>query len=78
MLLGDLKKVDNEKYLLQIGLMDIFGVAVPLKEKVAIIETIPNGEKERILMIKGFANLKILFDKRPIPIMERHQIRISE
>ena len=37
MRLGDMLKIGDDKYLLQVGIMDLVGVSVPLDQKVAII-----------------------------------------
>lgn len=78
MLLGDIEKLGDGNYKLVIGLMDIIGVGVELKERAAIMETVKTSKNERELIIKGYAGLKILFHKRPVPIMDRYQPRRSD
>lgn len=69
MSLGQLHKIDENNYKLEIGVMDVVGVAQKLKQPIAVFETIPSGDTQRILLVKGYVKMRILFDKRPVPIM---------
>lgn len=79
MRLGDILKIAEGKYLLQVGIMDLIGVPTPLEHQVAIIETLEvEGTDDRVLLIKGFAVLKLQFHRRPVPIMDRFQPKVAE
>lgn len=69
--LGQLFKVDDAQYRLEMGIMDLVGKAQPVKQPLAVFEKLCEGEQQRTLLIRGYIRTKVVFDRRPVPMMER-------
>lgn len=69
--LGQLFKLDENTYRLEMGIMDLVGTVQKLKQPFAVYELLHTGELERLMLIRGYVKLRVLFDKRPVPIMDR-------
>lgn len=69
--LGQLMKLDENTYKLEMGIMDLAGTSHKIKQPIAVYDIQHTGENERLMLIKGYVRVRVLFDKRPVPIMDR-------
>ncbi|KAL4489916.1 hypothetical protein ABPG72_010815 [Tetrahymena utriculariae] len=68
--IGNLAKIDEKKYMMKIGIYDLVGNIVDLKEPILVNEKVQEDNQVKIY-VRGVCNKKILFNQRPTPILER-------